>query len=208
MKFFLVRSKDDWNSHDFKEHLKKRYSSTRWSFKWAAFNNLKMLSYESSIANLESKILNILIELKSQNSIIEQIVTLKVLNILESSFFIYLIVLIKSTCKKSKFSILISLFQNLANEENRQRTKNVINLIRQKEVEINRNIIIINSYLLCHRLKTTHARNAIYFTERKILKKKKNSFILIQSSSRHLNDFTSFKSWVNDVFDLSTRYHF
>ncbi len=29
MKFFSVRSEDDWNSHDLWEHLKKRYSSTR-----------------------------------------------------------------------------------------------------------------------------------------------------------------------------------
>jgi hypothetical protein len=36
----------------------------------------------------------------------------------------------------------------------------------------------------------------------KILKKKKNSFIWIQSSSRFLNDVTSFKNRMNDVFDL------
>jgi hypothetical protein len=110
MEFFSIKLEDDWNSHDLWEHLKKRYSSTKWSFKWAAFNNLKMFSYESSIADLESKTLDVLIELKSQNLIIEQIVTLKVLNILESSFFIYLIVLMKFARKKDKFSILISLF--------------------------------------------------------------------------------------------------
>jgi hypothetical protein len=98
-----------------------------------------MLTYESFIADLKSKILNILVELKSQNLIIEQIVTLKVLNVLKSSFFTYLIVLMKSARKENKFSFLTSLFQNLANEENRQRTENVINLTRQKEAEINRN---------------------------------------------------------------------
>jgi hypothetical protein len=98
-----------------------------------------MLIYESSIADLESKTLNVLAELKSQNLIIEQIVILKVLNILKSSFFIYLIVLMKSARKENKFSSLISLFQNLADEENRQRAENVINLIKQKEAEINRN---------------------------------------------------------------------
>jgi hypothetical protein len=97
-----------------------------------------MLTYESSIIDLKSKILNILIELKNQNLIIEQIVTLKVLNILESSFFIYLIVLMKSIRKENKFSFLTSLFQNLANEENRQRAESVINFIK-KEAEINRN---------------------------------------------------------------------
>ncbi len=97
-----------------------------------------MLTYESSIADLKSKILNILIELKSQNLIIEQIVTLKVLNVLKSSFFIYLIVLMKSVRKKNKFSFLTSLFQNLANEENRQRTESVINFTK-KGAEINRN---------------------------------------------------------------------
>jgi hypothetical protein len=97
-----------------------------------------MLTYESSIADLKSKTLNILIELKSQNLIIEQIVTLKVLNVLKSSFFIYLTVLMKSARKENKFSSLTSLFQNLADEENRQRAESVINFIK-KEAEINRN---------------------------------------------------------------------
>jgi hypothetical protein len=97
-----------------------------------------MLTYESFIADLESKTLNVLAELKSQNLIIEQIVTLKVLNILKSSFFIYLIVLMKSARKKNKFSFLTSLFQNLANEENRQRAERVVNFIK-KGAKINRN---------------------------------------------------------------------
>ncbi len=87
---------------------------------------------------MKSKILNILIELKSQNLIIEQIVTLKVLNVLKSSFFIYLIVLMKSIRKENKFSFLINLFQNLANEENRQRAEKMINFIK-KEAEIKSN---------------------------------------------------------------------
>jgi hypothetical protein len=97
-----------------------------------------MLTYESSIADLKSKILDVLVELKSQNLIIEQIVTLKVLNILKSSFFIYLIVLMKSARKKDKFFTLINLFQNLVDEKNRQRAESVINFIK-KEAEINRN---------------------------------------------------------------------
>jgi hypothetical protein len=97
-----------------------------------------MLFYESSIADLESKILNILIELKSQNLIIEQIVILKILNILKSSFVIYLTVLMKSARKEDKFFFLISLFQNLVDEKNRQRAEKMINFIK-KEAEINRN---------------------------------------------------------------------
>jgi hypothetical protein len=97
-----------------------------------------MLTYESSIADLESKILDLLAELKSQNLIIEQIVTLKVFNILKSSFFIYLIVLMKFVRKEDKFFILISLFQNLVDEKTRQRAESVINFIK-KEAEINRN---------------------------------------------------------------------
>jgi hypothetical protein len=137
MKFFSLKAK--WTSRDLWELLKKRYSLTRWSFKCVAFNNLRMLTYKSFIIDLKSKTLNILIQLKSQNLIIEQIVTLKVLNVLKSSFFIYLIVLMKSVHKKNKFFTLISLFQNLADEKNRQRVVNVINLTRQKEAEINRN---------------------------------------------------------------------
>ncbi len=135
MKFFSLKA--EWTSRDLWEHLKKRYSSTKWSFKWAAFNNLKMLFYESSIADLESKILNILIELKSQNLIIKQIVTLKILNILKSSFVIYLIVLMKSARKENKFFFLISLFQNLADEKNRQRAESVMNLIKRDEIKKN-----------------------------------------------------------------------
>ncbi len=195
MKFFSLKAK--WNSRDLWKHLRNRYSSTSWSFKWAVFNNLKMLTYESFIADLKSKILNsltvelgfgqkfkpdsrveqirqpnprveqpepeetepvtykflgfeqkslskpeswteilvqpedwiglrcstcsklnsattlilnILTKLKSQNLIIEQIVTLKVLNVLKSSFFIYLIVQMKSVRKENKFSSLINLF--------------------------------------------------------------------------------------------------
>jgi hypothetical protein len=44
----------------------------------------------------------------------------------------------KSARKEKKFSFLTNLFQNLADEENRQRAENVINFIK-KEVEINRN---------------------------------------------------------------------
>jgi hypothetical protein len=96
-----------------------------------------MLSYESSIADLESKILNILIELKSQNLIIEQIVTSKILNILKFFFVIYLIVLMKFVRKENKFLFLISLFQNLVDEENRQRAEDVINLIKRDEIKRN-----------------------------------------------------------------------
>jgi hypothetical protein len=94
-----------------------------------------MLTYESfsSIADLESKILDILAELKSQNLTIEQIVILKVLNVLKSSFFIYLTVLIESARKEDKFPDLGELFQNLADEENRQRVESAtVNFARQK----------------------------------------------------------------------------
>jgi hypothetical protein len=133
MKFFSLKAKS--TSRDLEEHLKKRYSSTKWSFKWIAFNNLKVLFYESSIADLESKTLNILIELKSQNLIIEQIVILKILNILKSSFVIYLTVLMKFARKEDKFFTLISLFQNLVDEKNRQRVENVINLIKRDKIK-------------------------------------------------------------------------
>jgi hypothetical protein len=86
-----------------------------------------------SIADLKSKTLNILAELKSQNLTIEQIVILKVLNVLKSSFFIYLIVLMKSTRKENKFSNMTDLFQNLIDEENRQKADTTVNLTRQKE---------------------------------------------------------------------------
>jgi uncharacterized protein YdaU (DUF1376 family) len=45
----------------------------------------------------------------------------------------------KSARKEDKFLILINFFQNLVDEKNRQRAESVINLIKQKEAEINRN---------------------------------------------------------------------
>ncbi len=96
---------------------------------------MKTLTYNSFIANLKSKTSNILIKLKSQNLIIEQLVILKMLNILKSSFFIYLIVFIKSTQKEDKMSNLINLFQNLVYEENRQKIETLVNFARQKETE-------------------------------------------------------------------------
>jgi rubrerythrin len=95
-----------------------------------------MLTYETSIADLKNKTLDILIELKDQDLTIEQIVTLKVLNVLKSSFSTYLTVLMKSTRKENKFPNLTDLFQNLADEENRQKAESAtINLTRQKEAE-------------------------------------------------------------------------
>ncbi len=95
-----------------------------------------MLTHKLSIVDLKSKTLNNLVELKSQNLTIEQIVILKVLNVLKASFFTYLIVLMKSARKENKFSNLIDLFQNLADEENRQKAESAtINLTRQKEAK-------------------------------------------------------------------------
>jgi hypothetical protein len=111
MKFFSI--KNDWTTYEFWVHLKKRYSSKKWSSKWVTYNKLKTFFYKSFIADLKSKILDILIKLKSQNLSIKQIVTLKISNVLKSSFFIYLVVLMKSIRKENKFSNLIELFQNL-----------------------------------------------------------------------------------------------
>ncbi len=41
----------------------------------------------------------------------------------------------KSARKENKFSNLIELFQNLADEENRQKAETTVNLTRQKEAE-------------------------------------------------------------------------
>ncbi len=131
MMFFSIKT--DWTTYELWVHLKKRYSSKRWSSKWVTYNKLETLTYELSIADLKSKTLNILAELKSQNLTIEQIVILKVLNVLKSSFFIYLIVLMKSTRKENKFSNMTDLFQNLIDEENRQKADTTVNLTRQKE---------------------------------------------------------------------------
>ncbi len=61
----------------------------------------------------------------------------QILNILKSSFVIYLTVLMKFARKKNKFLFLISLFQNLVDEKNRQRAECVINLIKRDEIKKN-----------------------------------------------------------------------
>ncbi len=63
-------------------------------------------------------------------------------------------------------------------------------------------IIIINLYSLWHRFETIHAKNAIYITERKILKRKKKSSTSIQSFFLFSDDVASSKCRVNDVFEL------
>jgi hypothetical protein len=129
MEFFSI--KNDWTAYELWVHLKKRYSSKGWSSKWATYNKLETLTYETSIADLKSKILDILVELKSQDLTIEQVVTLKVLNVLESSFSTYLTVLMESARKEDKFSDLTEVFQNLVDEENRQRAESSVNLVRK-----------------------------------------------------------------------------
>jgi hypothetical protein len=54
------------------------------------------------------------------------------LNVLKSSFFTYLIVLMKSARKENKFSNLTELFQNLIDEKNRQRAESVVSVIRKE----------------------------------------------------------------------------
>jgi hypothetical protein len=63
-------------------------------------------------------------------------------------------------------------------------------------------IIIINSYSLWHRLETTHAKDAIYITERKTLKGKKNPSTSIQSLPLSPDDAAPPKCRVNDVFEF------
>jgi hypothetical protein len=84
----------------------------------------------------------------------------------------------------------------------------IIDLLLSKHNEQIYDFIIINSYSLWHRFETTHTKNAIYITERKILKRKKNSSTLIQSLSQFLDDVVSFKCRMNDVFALFIRCFF
>jgi hypothetical protein len=93
------------------------------------------LSYSSSdyksVDKLQSKVLDILTDIKEQKITIDQAITLKVLNILKKTFPIYMTILMKSARKTEEIPDLNTLFRNLTDEEARQR-ESVINLARNK----------------------------------------------------------------------------
>ncbi len=109
------------------EHLKTRYILKNWSTKWGAFNRLEELYYSGckSIEEYRSNARDIFAEIIDMALTLEQIVILKLLNGLGSSFSTYLTILNKQARRDEMFSKLEDLRKNLEDEEARMRQDSI-----------------------------------------------------------------------------------
>ncbi|MCJ1467309.1 hypothetical protein MMC07_005933 [Pseudocyphellaria aurata] len=84
-----------WDPKDLWTHLKQRYNVKNWSAKWAIFNRLEEINYEKckSIEEYGSLVRDLKAEITDISLTVEQIVVLKLLNGLGTSFSAYLIIL-------------------------------------------------------------------------------------------------------------------
>ena len=98
-----------------------RYKSQEWSKKWAMMNRFEKLNYidEKSIEVLTSKIIVIKSKWKDLKIIENELFVLKFLNILNSSFETYLIILNKEARKNGNLLNLNTLIIRLKQEEHR-----------------------------------------------------------------------------------------
>ena len=112
-----------WDPKDLWTHLKERYTLKNWSAKWATFNRLEEIDYEKckSIEEYGSLVRDIKAEITDIPLTVEQIVTLKLLNGLGTSFSTYLTILNEQARREDKFPGLDVLLKNLEDEEARMR---------------------------------------------------------------------------------------
>ena len=112
-----------WNPKDLWEHLKTRYTLKNWSAKWSTFNRLEEINYEKckTIEEYGSLVRDIKAEINDISLSVEQIVVLKLLNGLGSSFSTYLTILNEQARREDKFPALDGLLKNLEDEEARMR---------------------------------------------------------------------------------------
>ena len=77
-----------WLSSKVWSELKTKYLSKKWSTKWDVLNRLKQTSYSSSkdINSLGVKIVKILEEIKELDITMEEMITIKLMNDLDSIF--------------------------------------------------------------------------------------------------------------------------
>ena len=108
---------------------------------------MKKINYEKCkiIEKYDNLIRNIKFEIIDMILIVEHIVVLKLLNELDSSFNIYLIILNEQARRENKFSTLNDLLKNLKNEKTRMRQNPVVvaNMLKTKKkknlIEENKN---------------------------------------------------------------------
>lgn len=149
-----VSKKESWTPKELWEHLKTRYTLKNWSAKWSAFNRLEELDYSrcKSIEEYGSNARDILAELTDMTLSIEQVVLLKLLNGLGSSFSTYLTILNEQARRDKSFPKLDELLKNLEDEESRVRQDavSIANVIsRAKKVDQSTNLSEADKKELC-----------------------------------------------------------
>ncbi len=103
-----MKFKSEWNAKTTWESLRKRYTSHEWIFKWVLLNRLKETSYVNliDVSDFDRKMRFILKEIKNQEIIIEEYVTIKIINFMSSEFNTYVTILNESVRKKKMLSKL------------------------------------------------------------------------------------------------------
>ena len=126
-----------WNPKDLWEHLKTCYKLKNWSAKWSTFNGLEEINYEKckTIEEYGSLVTDIKAEITDISLSVEQIVVLKLLNGLGSSFSTYLTILNEQARREDKFPVLDGLLKSLEDEEARMRQDPVAiaNMLKAKK---------------------------------------------------------------------------
>ena len=126
-----------WKPKDLWDHLKARYTLKHWSAKWATFNRLEEIEYEKckSIEEYGSLVRDIKSEIMDISLSVEQIIVLKLLNGLGTSFSTYLTILNEQARREEKFPALDELLKNLEDEESRVRQDPTViaNMLKAKK---------------------------------------------------------------------------
>lgn len=112
-----------WNTKDFWDPLKTRYTFKNWSAKWATFNQLKEIDYEKckSVEEYNSLVQDIKAKITNIQLTVEQIVVFKLLNRLGGEFSTYLTILNEQARREDKFLGLDDFLKNLENKKVRMR---------------------------------------------------------------------------------------
>ena len=123
-----------WLSSKAWSELKTKYSSKGWSTKWDVLNRLEQTNYSSSkdINNLGVKIVKILEEIKELDISMEEMVTIKLMNGLGSSFETYLTMLSQKARDDNKLPDLQALLSNLEDDERRMKQTTKVNLAQSQ----------------------------------------------------------------------------
>ena len=127
-----------WLSLEAWSELKTKYLSKRWSIKWDVLNKFEQTNYSSSkdINNLGVKVVKILEEIKELDITMEEMVTIKLMNGLGSSFETYLTMLSQKARDDNKLPDLQALLSNLEDEEHRMKQTTKVNLTQSQSTSL------------------------------------------------------------------------